>query len=174
LIWAAASTAFAAGQRLNSQEWGFSVAFPERLHVCQNGSWHQAHGWGAPLAGTCEKPRTQRAIAVIANGSSLSRPEDMTGCAKLEIQAGAKLGLAFEGRDSVTCREDQPDGTVLITVATQVDLDRDADHSHLDDAAITYEAELTTTPAELMDDLVTFRSVLRTVRINRPAPNGVR
>jgi hypothetical protein len=169
-----ASTASAATQHRVSPEWGFSVTFPEALPVCGNGSWHQAHGWGVPLAGTCQKPETNRAIAVIANGSTITIPEDATGCSDPNVKAGAKLGLHFEGRTSATCREDHvKDGFILVTVVTQVDVD-DPDHSKLDDAATEYRAGLTTTPAKLVEDLATFRSVLRTVRIDRPPPHIVR
>ncbi|HEY5410920.1 MAG TPA: hypothetical protein VIJ94_09365 [Caulobacteraceae bacterium] len=152
------------------------MAFPKSLDVCVNGSWHQAHGWGASLAGTCSKPRTNRAIIVVANGSFLTKPEEATGCAKPEVSAGAKLGLSFDGRISATCRENlpEPEGTILITVVTQVDVEDAADHSQPGDAAIDYEAELTTTPAKLKDDLVTFRRVLRSVQIDRPPPTLVR
>ena len=129
MVWAAASSASAAGQDRTSRDWGFSVEFPAPLPVCGNGSWHQAHGWGAPLAGTCQKPKTNRAIAVVANGSTLSSPEEATDCAEAEVKAGAKLGLSFEGRRSATCREDHvQDGTILITVVTQVDVDDDTGH----------------------------------------------
>lgn len=169
-----ASTAAAAGQSHTSREWGFSVEFPEQLPVCDNGSWHQAHGWGAPLAGTCQRPSANRSIAVIANGSTLTSPEDATGCSGPEVGAGAKLGLSFEGRTSSTCREDHREGGfILITVVTQVDID-DPEHSHLDDAATEYKAVLTTTPTALAEDLVTFRRILRTVRIDRPPPHFVR
>ncbi len=174
-LWTASTVAAPApGQHRASREWGFSVEFPESLPVCTNGSWHQAHGWGAPLAGTCQKPATNRAIAVIANGSTLTTPEDATGCSGPEVKAGAKLGLNFEGRTSATCREDHvEDGFILITVVTQVDIDN-PDHGRLDDGATEYRAGLTTTPAKLAEDLVTFRRVLRTVRIDRPQPHIVR
>jgi hypothetical protein len=173
-VWGIASTALAAGQSHTSREWGFSVEFPEQLPVCTSGSWHQAHGWVAPLAGTCQKPAANRAISVIANGSTLTVPQDATGCSNPEVDAGAKLGLSFEGRASATCREDHRDAEfILITVVTQVDIDN-PDRSQVDDAATEYKAVLTTTPTTLAEDVVTFRRVLRTVRISAPAPHFVR
>jgi hypothetical protein len=168
---AMATSASGAGERHASRQWGFSVEFPDRLPTCANGSWRQQHGWGAPLAGTCRKPKGKRAITVIADGSELTKPEKATGCALREVEAGAKFGLSFDGRKSATCREDRDeDGTILITVVTQVDAE-DHGHSRLGNAAIEYRAGLTTTPAMLMQDLVTFRRMLGSVQIDRPQPS---
>jgi len=174
VLCAMASAANAAGQRRIQQEFGFSVTFPPNLHVCVNGSWRNPHGWGAPLAGTCQKPRTDRAIAVIGNynAEEFTSPQEAALCAEREIEAGAKLGLSFEGHKSATCREDQPEGTVRITVVTRARKQAEPDDGDHQTASFFYSAGLTTTPEKLKDDLIVFRHVLRSVHLHPESATG--
>jgi hypothetical protein len=162
-------------QRRFLKEYGLSVAFPRNAHVCDGLSWTHLHGWGTPIEGDCEA--TQRRITIWAdwNAAFLRTPDEAAYCSAQDggsLAAGARLGLTFAGRQSVTCRADAPDGSILITVVTQAWRWSDR-HSNPDPALqlprVNYYAYLRTTHLTLRDDLIRFRQVLRNVRIVRPA-----
>jgi hypothetical protein len=106
------------------------------------------------------------------NAGDAVTPEEATGCSEPYLNEGAKLDLSFPHRKSATCREDHAEGFILITVLAQAGETEGGSPEHPIVPSINYEATLTTTPAKVPEDLITFRRVLASVRIHPETATG--
>ncbi len=168
---AVVAASHAAGQTREQVEFGFSVRLPDRRPACENLSGDHPHGWGVPLEGDCK--RAVRSLAILAgyNASFFGSPALAAYCDPSATRKGAKLGLRFPVTASATCLSTQPNGSVLVTVATQAGHWPDPqpdDPAEFRTPWINYYAYLTTTRSHFAADLAVFKDVLASVRISPP------
>ncbi len=178
LFCAFALVACAAGvQRVGNQEYRFSVVFPSGFRVCTAKSGDQPHGFFVRLSGGDQECVVGNSVDVSAisvnaysNATFETSPEEAIaglcnkGGGDNEIVA---IGtLSFSGRRSAQCHQQHADGSIDIFVVAQAGQWPGAHESQeLNAPYVNYTASLHSTQSRLSEDLIVFRKVLGSVRI---------
>ena len=182
LVGAVSSCAAAEVIRVTNLEYKFSVTFPAGETVCPAMSGDHPHGFfvrfGSRSSG-CSSPSVDSELSAInvhaySNATFEQTPrEEVSGLCgrgngRDEPAHRASLkALTFGDRLSAACEITRDDGSIDIYVVTQAGKWPQGSESSGPNAPyVNYTASLHTTPKQLARDLLAFRLVLKSIRID--------
>ena len=170
-IVAMAGQAIAEPKIYSNPEFGIRLPVPSEGWLCPTPKDEHDHGFGILLGGgsaeDCHDDAHHRSVFLFAFGNVLDETKHLAGLLKMGCDnAGGRCqpgpaDLQIPGLRSATSRANLPGGWIEIVVATQAGTPSAFDPN---EPSVNYLFSLRTTPAHLDQDLMFFRTILRTVK----------
>jgi len=160
-------------RRVENKEYGFRVTIPSGFPVCYGDSGTHVHGVGTRLdKKACKDNRPGPSFSIWADYNANFMPtalealRDNPECDDVPpAWAAAEWNNAIGGLRTAICRVDRPDGTTDLTLNAQAGKWPEGFEEETGKPYINYTVYFGTTKNRLENDLKTFKSFLKSIRI---------
>jgi hypothetical protein len=158
----------------SNPEFGIRLAVPSEGLLCPSPKDEHDHGFGILLGGgnvkACHDNAHQRSVWLFAFFDALDDTRRLPGLLSMGCDAAGgpcqpgPADLQIAGLTSATGRVNLPDGWIVVIVATQAGVPSTFDPN---EPSVNYLFSLRTRPEQLEQDLKTFRTILRTIKLGK-------